>query len=69
VAEPQRTHILRLAVDKVKILLQNMEQDQVTMKDQEDGKRAFQAVVDAARGTVDNLNRALDDSASSGRSD
>jgi hypothetical protein len=69
VAEPQRTQILRLAADKAKILLQNMEQDQVTMKDQEDGKRAFQAVVDAARGTVDNLNRALDDSASSGRSD
>jgi hypothetical protein len=69
VAEPQRTQLLRLAVDKAKLLLQNLQQDQIAMRDQEADKRPFQAVVDAAQGTMDNLNRALEDSASSTGSD
>jgi hypothetical protein len=66
---PQRTELLRLAADKAKALLQGLQRDQARVAGLKTGRRAFEATVDAAQGTVDNLNRALQGSASSVNSD
>jgi hypothetical protein len=61
---PQRTQLLRQAGDKAKALLEGLERDQATVIDRKGGRRAFKATVDAARGTLDNLNKALQDAPS-----
>ena len=66
---PQRTELLRLAADKAKTLLQGLQRDQATLGGLQTGRRAFAEAVDAAQGTMDNLNLALQGPASSVKSD
>jgi hypothetical protein len=59
ISPDQRLELLRTAQEKAGFLLEGLQREVKTVRGFTGGERVFDNAIDAVRGTLDNLNRAV----------